>query len=239
MSDLFHEAVPDEWIDRIFAVMALCPQHTFIVVTKRSARMREYLSPPLMRLGTTPGRIGRHLHALASASKLNDVYVWLAQDRLIAWPLPNVWALVSVEDQTTADRRIPDLLATPAAVHGASYEPALGPVDLGSWTWHPAARADNSPGLDWVIVGGESGPSARPIHPDWARSVRDQCQAGGVAFFFKQWGEWAPQRAAGIYEGRARLNYSDGTCVIRIGKRAAGRLLDGRTWDEYPEAKNG
>jgi protein gp37 len=231
-SDLFHERLPDEAIDRVFAVMALCPQHTFLVLTKRPERMRVYLAG------------------------MTGVRTYLAGKR---WPLPNVWLGTSVEDQATADERIPHLLATPAAIRFASAEPLLGPIDfrlhqigetrIDSLFGRVQTRQrypDGGTGdysvpepyparLDWIIVGGESGPGARPMHPDWARSIRDQCQAAGVPFFFKQWGAWAPHRAAGIYERARRLDYTDGTSLICVGKLAAGRLLDGWEWSDWPQ----
>lgn len=189
MSDLFHDLVPDPFIDRVFAVMAMCPQHTFQVLTKR------------------PRRMARHLGDLASSVGTR----------------PNVWLGTSVEDQRAADERIPPLLATPAAVRFLSCEPLLGPLDLTGWLGAcPACGGAGCPdgwgfgrrcrgrGLDWVIAGGESGPEHRPLDLDWARSLRDQCGAAGAPFFFKQIG------------GRT--------------SKAGGRLLDGRTWDEFPEA---
>lgn len=135
--------------------------------------------------------------------------------------LPNVWLGVSVEDQQRADERIPWLLKTPAAVRFISAEPLLGPVDLNVEYGQGIGDLliDN---LDWVIVGGESGPKARPMQLNWARSLRDQCQGAGVAFNFKQWGEWLP-------------GFPDGSTMRRVGKKAAGRLLDGVLWDEYPK----
>lgn len=198
--DTFHENVPDEWIDRVMAVCALTPQHTHMILTKRSKRMREYFAA----VQDYPVRRTRIYAAIyAAGAKL------LAKDdprRRQAPPtfsLPNVWLGVSVEDQTRADERIPDLLATPAAVRFLSCEPLLGPVDLNHlFQDHPAhydalrGEYHNESGIhsthriDWVIAGGESGPDARPMHPDWARSLRDQCAAAGVPFHFKQWGEW-------------------------------------------------
>lgn len=258
MGDLFHEDVPDSWIDRVFAVMALCPQHTFQVLTKRSARMRAYLGYD----GTCiPFGIRQQAEILTGADC-----------GPLPISLPNVWLGVSAEDQTRADERIPNLLSTPAAVRFVSCEPLLGAVQLddlcdghkyidallGSW-WHddPGGCSKISRGhshLDWVICGGESGKDARPMHPDWARSVRDQCTAADVPFFFKQWGEWTPgenverqignvktaKRFAGSWiVSKENLAWSedhidDQPDLYRVGKKRAGRILDGRTWDEVP-----
>ncbi|SKS50647.1 DUF5131 family protein [Mycobacteroides abscessus] len=240
MSDLFHDKVPDEYIARVFAVMALAPQHTFQLLTKRHGRIRSLLNSAYFLQAV--GRVW--------AEPPSD---WpLPRDwRVPVWPLPNVWLGVSAEDQKRADLRIPALLDTPAAVRFVSAEPLLGPIDLHAdpigkdsvfWIGH----------LDLVIVGGESGPSARPMHPDWARSLRDQCVAAGVPFLFKQWGEFrpvlpsdgdvTPDRYVQCETGRSvdddgMWNVSGGHwCAMRrLGKKRAGRELDGRTWDQYPE----
>jgi protein gp37 len=258
--DLFHPAVPDEWIDRVFAVMALASQHTFQVLTKRPQRAAAYME---------------HLQApiywrdLAIASRKGGVALLGDMSFLRnhpTGPLRNVWLGTSVSDQASADLRIPHLLAAPAAVRFLSVEPMLGPVDLRRWIgtmpYIPGAstyvdqdghvRQDLGggllDGLDWIICGGESGPGARPMHPEWARSLRDQCVAAGVPFFFKQWGEWAPTdvmgiddlpqlrvlRSIGRGEDRLAHTFDDHTQMGRIGKRAAGRLLDGREWNEMP-----
>ncbi|KZE34121.1 phage Gp37/Gp68 family protein [Chelatococcus daeguensis] len=288
MSDLFHEAVPDEWIDRIFAVMALAPQHTFQVLTKRSGRMREYMNgiqSKIPFLGRMPlERI--HLEAAAhmegdggfmDALKDHGNVYSLYLD--VPWPLPNVWLGVSAEDQRRADERVPDLLATPAAVRFVSAEPLLGPIDFtaidgglrdGVRLIFDALEGGASDGdefitgifgqpdprLDWIIVGGESGPGARPMHPDWARSIRDQCAAAGVPFFFKQWGEWLDEQVAtamhlapdaamfdrfGAPKGPKWHPYEasdrNGGALIRVGKKSAGRLLDGREHNAMPEVR--
>lgn len=247
--DLFHENVPDDWIDRVFAVMAHAPHHTFQVLTKRPERAREYMTSH-----PDAGLMTRHSSVMSWA--VRDGH-WTPETPHVPWPLPNVWLGTSVEDQATADARIPDLLATPAAVVFLSCEPPLGPLTI-----NPRALAL----IDWIIVGGESGPNARPMHPDWARSLRDQCQAAGVAFHFNQWGEWAPDDGPApdardrIMAGECQAAYHDGTAwqvadhgfaidvgdarghgewVYRTGKRAAGRRLDGRTWDEFPEVQHG
>lgn len=197
MSDLFHKDVPDEYIARVFAVMALAPQHTFQVLTKRPGRMRSLF---------TSVDFWRTVGYICDDAGNPDV----APDRL--HPAPNVWLGVSVENQKWADVRIPELLATPAAVRFLSCEPLLGPVDLAPWLWEGVKQPTDygtgveydvapSYALDWVIVGGESGAGARPMHPAWARSLRDQCTAAGVPFLFKQWGEWAP--AGRCFDDRA------------------------------------
>lgn len=193
-ADLFHENVPDKWIDRVFAVMALCPQHTFQVLTKRSDRMREYLNTHRW-----------HIWAAIAREMLKTAPKWTRPTTVRGGdctPLPNVWLGVSVENQAAADERIPDLLATPAAVRWISAEPLLGVIDLHALCpehlagkinaidgWHKGHKCEK---LDWVVAGGESGSGARPMHPDWARSLRDQCAAAGTPFFFKQWGNWLP-----------------------------------------------
>lgn len=178
MSDLFHEDVPDAFIDQVFAVMAAARQHTFQILTKRADRMREYLSADKLEL----------LDRFDAAS--DDWTHGTCED---TWPLPNVWLGVSVEDQKYADERIPLLLQTPAAVRFISAEPLLGPVDLS------AIKRTRAEGymrpldgrfrtLDWVIVGGESGPGARPFDLAWPRSIVQQCKAAGVPVFVKQLG---------------------------------------------------
>lgn len=200
MSDLFHADVPDEFIARVFAVMAQTPQHSYQILTKRHGRMRSLLNSERFK-DQVALLIGEQLSALE----------WRGAD--LHWPRSNVWLGVSVEDQKRADLRIPALLDTPAAVRFLSCEPLLGPVNLnplgycwcgsGEDAWLCCARRP-----DWVIVGGESGAGARPMHPEWARSLRAQCQSAGVPFFFKQWGGRTP--------------------------KACGRDLDGRTHDEFP-----
>lgn len=258
MTDTFGDFVPDEFIDRQFAVMALTPQHTHLVLTKRARRMREYFT--VTGSNDDPDAVHQRILTAAydqlgekdrgEAERLRDLCE--ASDPPL--PLPNVWLGVSVEDQARADERIPDLLATPAAKRFISAEPLLGPVDLKA-VYLPCcceARAEycgpincdavGVPRLDWVIVGGESGPGARPMHPDWARSLRDQCAAAGVPFFFKQWGEYAPAPEAALdtFEkfrvrgARDNWIFNDGTAVDLVGKSRAGRLLHGREYSEFP-----
>jgi protein gp37 len=238
--DLFAESVPDEWIDRVFAVMALAPQHTFQVLTKRAKRMRKWAS--------APDRLSR----IAARA------FFMEGEFQPQWPLPNVWLGVSVEDQMRADERIPDLLATPAAVRFVSAEPLLGPIDFRRVSPNGVQLIDTLigrsttpdysgwPRLDWIIVGGESGPGARPMHPDWARAIRDQCAAAGVAFFFKQNGEWQhmPERAHFKEQFREEWRLVESgipgvrpALMFRVGKKRAGRLLDGYTHDDMPGSR--
>lgn len=260
MSDLFHDQVSDEYIAKVFAVMSIATQHTFQVLTKRHARMRSMLTG---RVQPRPGA-SMPFKFLVDVERMRMGYPVLSDsplaDGTYAWPLKNVWLGVSVENQQWADIRIPALLGTPAAVRFLSCEPLLGPVELlgrrylrpafcsqcgGEWNGHACgpthALLAHDRGIGWVIVGGESGPNARPIHPQWARDIRDQCVAAGVPFLFKQWGESAPlgQMTA---DGRAIAERRYRTCfapdemhqIVQVGKKAAGRELDGRTWDEYP-----
>ena len=252
-SDLFHERVPFEYIDRVFAVMALCPQHRFLVLTKRPERMREYLSDKKWHPDDSYTYTRDHL-VEGQAQRLYEERMgecareWLA----VHWPLPNVWLGTSAEDQATADARVPELLACPAAGRFISAEPLLGEIDLGAyvisssryhmcmdvrgairnksfdglqhpdgtamtrrqaedalWKIHatgakviPAGSCDDfddqvgcrghkNPGIDWVIVGGESGVVARPCEIGWVRRVVEQCKRAGVPVFVKQLGKRA------------------------------------------------
>ncbi|MDR3485406.1 MAG: phage Gp37/Gp68 family protein [Bradyrhizobium sp.] len=298
MTDLFADFVPDEWIHKMFAVMALCPQHTFQILTKRPERMRKYMS----RGGADAMRfhIGVAAHFLTNTRSDFDARFLKDGPAAIAinyWPLPNVWLGVSCEDQATADARVPDLLATPAAVRFVSAEPLLGRIDFNCisredpkpprYRWNESALygcvtpwatgqswaelAGAMPRLDWIIVGGESGPGARPMHPDWVHSIRDQCADAGVPFFFKQWGDYLPvgqhlpghgkiSGATAVRPGRRKLHFAgpskgepkyafaekgvgaastnDGRLTFRIGKKAAGRLLDGVEWNQMPEVRS-
>lgn len=252
MSDMFHDDVPDTFLDQVFAVMALCPLHTFQVLTKRARRMRDYMSDG--------GRAARVLDLVR-----NDELGYRAGgDNLPrqSWPFQNVLIGVSVEDQVTADERTPLLLQTPAAVRWISAEPLLGPVNIQSAINRmPWKIGGGDAGLHWVVVGGESGPKARPMHPDWVRSLRDQCAAAGVAFLFKQWGEWIPyehdaqppflhSQHGDFFDGHGLPDFESGEGEMqrewhsdwsiqlisrRVGKKAAGRLLDDMKHDERPE----
>lgn len=297
MGDLFHEDVPDKFIDKIFAVMAFCREHTFQVLTKRPERMREYLSCP-----TYSNRVAKIIF-------LNFAHQLICgQD----WPsLPNVWLGTSASNRPELNENVKHLLQCPAAVRFVSIEPMLGPVDVSPYTgpysclqcgyvganpgiehclnceavinsdegcpecgpnagyyelcpecgadsWGHATTEEGQVLLDWVIVGGETGPGARPMHPDWVRGVRDQCIAANVPFFFKQWGAWKRDLFGRVMDSHivfapdgtqlvladltdvGELNQArrlSDTCMSRVGKKAAGRLLDGQEWNEMPERK--
>jgi protein gp37 len=235
MGDLFHESIPDEWIDHAFAVMALCPQHTFQVLTKRVERMWRYLSD----LNNTCERDDRIASLVRRVSDDDEICL------KIRWPLRNLWLGISAERQQEADERIPLLLQTPAAIRFVSAEPLLGPIDLGNLregTFDAITGCGNrerltvwedTPRLDWVIVGGESGPGARPMEAAWARSIRDQCDAAGAAFFFKQWGRYVPDGQT-IASGRKIITKQDEAEYASLPKALAGRMLDGVEHSEFP-----
>ena len=197
MGDLFHEKVPFDWIDRVFAVMALSPQHTFQVLTKRPERMAKYCAAE-----GVAGRIAEAAKMLCKASPPPEVFAIYGMGPAKAdgqpefgyrwfinrWPIPGLWLGTSCENQAAADARIPHLLRCPAAIRFLSCEPLLGDVNIDKTNWFYGDCRDDSGQVDWVIVGGESGPKARPCDIAWIRSIRDQCTAAGVACFVKQLG---------------------------------------------------
>ena len=222
MSDLFHHNIPFEYVDKVFAVMALTPQHTYQILTKRPERMAEYFK--------------HECHFFDYPTAETSCRVWntaldLGGKYETTWPLPNVWLGTSVEDQKSADERIPHLLNCPAAVRFLSMEPLVGRVQV---------DVSHMRGLDWIIVGGESGRKATPMHPDWVRSLRDQCANEGVAFFFKQWGQWCPPEEYSFATGSPDLSsckrfvFPDGQEMYKVGKHHSGNTLDGRTHLEFP-----
>ncbi len=246
MSDLFHADVPDEFIDQVLAIVGLSfvmgRGHVFQVLTKRPERMLSYF-----RNKETVYRVTKAMKRLGPADGLPG------ENSPPAWPLPNLWLGVSVEDQATANERIPLLVETPAAVRWISAEPLLGSIDLRKagaiYSDYNHEAAWDAADFDWLVTGGESGPNARPMQIAWARQMRDQCKKVGVlpAFFFKQWGEWAPA-LSGMYfcsldgnvdfdvraGGKDTLDLGNGVGAVRIGKRKAGRMLVGVLHDEYP-----
>lgn len=219
MSDLFHKDVPFSFVADVFNVMRHAYKHTFQVLTKRPERMAQFF-----------------------AEWIKPGYVY-----------DNVWLGTSVENQEQADKRIPELLKVPARVRFLSCEPLLGPLDIYEWIssywdasiFNPVTKTQGSfvgaetqreNGLHWIICGGESGHGARPMHPDWARALRDQCQSAGVAYHFKQWGAWVPECQGvnfDVWDGHASA-FNPPNQVYRVGKHAAGRLLDGKEWNEMP-----
>ena len=211
LCDVFDNAVPDEWRVELFELMSVTPHLDWLLLTKRIGNAAKML--PKDRRG--------------------DPLSWGG-----GWS--NVWLGATICNQEEADRDIPKLLATPAAVRFVSMEPLLGPIDLAQacakyhWTdgggfWYSATPRL----LDWTIVGGETGKHARPLHPSWVRSLRDQCQHARIPFCFKQWGEYVEWDGSQSPSPSARMD--DMTPVVWVGKKSAGRLLDGRTWEEVPE----
>ena len=207
LADVFDNAVPDAWRMDLFKLIADTPHLDWLMLTKRIGKVHSYTQ----RDGLAFDLIG-------------DGRVWLG---------------ATICNQKEADRDIPKLLAVPARVRFLSMEPLLGPVDVFSTITGELLHVSGNeyePGwLDWIIVGGESGPGARPMHPDWARGLRDQCKAGDVPFLFKQWGEWLGAHQDGAYDHKPiELNATDSS--VRVGKKAAGRLLDGAQHDGFPTA---
>jgi len=227
MTDWQADFVPDEFRDRMLAVMAATPQHTYLSLTKRADRQRQYLIDPKLW-----GRVIAWTRT-ANLYRAQVVAESAHQQMLERVPLKNLWLGVSAENQQYWDERVEYLRATPAALRWVSAEPLLGPIKAPTqlrtvWRTPPCVKHARYelecldckgmqriqiPGVDWLVVGGESGPKARPMHPEWARSLRDRCQGARIPFFFKQWGG--------------------------VDKKAAGRLLDGREWSEYPETTGG
>ena len=220
-SDLFHKDVPDEFIGQVFSAMWNYAQHTYYILTKRPERVLELLE------GTPP-------EGLADFNSTN---------------FPHVLVGISAEDQAAAEKRLPLLTQLPLASSQlfVSAEPLIGPLDLSKWLDR----------LGWVIAGGESGKHARPMHPDWPRHLRDQCEEARVSYHFKQWGEFTPElpgaEAEKIEEANGplyRLKPSkarksvptltqDGTTFYRVGRRKAGRILDGQYWNARSGADDG
>ena len=220
LGDLFHEDVPFNFIDKIFSVIERNKRHTFIILTKRPENAKVYYD-----------------------------------DRGISKPYLNVWFGISAENQETADIRVPVLLQIPAIVRFVSAEPLLGYINLskikiGDISYIDALKGfgygEMVPGhsifyhrISWVIVGGESGNKARPMHPDWAISLRNQCDSAGIPFFFKQWGEWAPAHSLQCnfpeFKGKTWYVFDPGTSVCKIGKKKAGNKLDGKVYNEHPK----
>lgn len=216
LADVFDNAVPGEWRTDLWALIRATPHLDWLLLTKRISNALEMLPPDW-----------------------GDGY-------------PNVWLMATVTNQTEADRDIPKLLSVPAVVRGLSMEPLLGPVRLDKPNPVPSRYDDHGNGvewieeatwlwrggIDWVVVGGETGVKGRPLHPIWVRNLHDQCKAGGVPFLFKQWGEWAPNCLCNrpyACVTTKRPEPGNMGVMFRCGKKAAGRLLDGQLHDGYPE----
>lgn len=223
MGDIFHESVLTAWLDEILVMTRMASHHKYLFLTKRPNRMKNYF-------------------------------------RDISEMPENIWCGVTVCNQKEADEKISVLMQIPAAVRFVSIEPMLGPIDLSralgieysdNLEMYLPHVSGQHPKLDWVIVGGESGPGARPMYPDWVKLIRDQCAAAEVPFFFKQWGEWAPGECVEDSIGKYKTCYFDGDewiecsddwiseqdygpIMYRTGKKKAGRLFDGKMHDEYP-----
>jgi protein gp37 len=280
MSDIFHESLSIQTIAEIYAIFFLAHWHTFQVLTKRADRMRDVLTSDEFKEELC-NAVNRMHHLFI---KPLEQTLYFDAEILQELPLKNVWQIVSVEDQPNADERIPYLLQTPAFIRGLSCEPLIGAIDLTKLLmirsdndlkpdvtinslkgWHGGFNRPEVTKIDWVICGGESGSKARPMHPDWARSLRDQCNTAGVPFFFKQWGEYGTvyqplfkmyhsylhfTQKDWVNKGDACLSIDGTTCkrgkdfqecaypvaiMQRIGKKEAGRLLDGKEWNEMPK----
>lgn len=256
MSDLFHPSVPFEFIDQVFEVIAKNPRHIFQILTKRPKRMSEFFK--------WQGEKIKDLGFDSIPTQSDDPLDYIDA-------LPNAWLGTSVENQEAADERIPHLLNCPAAVRFLSCEPLLGPLNF-RWTNYAVKASglsyrgylelhgsinqyESLKGIHQVIVGGESGHKARPMHPDWARSLRDQCQKAGVDYFFKQWGTWVSEfhpeadpstmktddsfvthtdRYGKEVDPQEKAEDYYGEYMIKVGKKKAGRKLDGREWNQSP-----
>lgn len=242
LADVFDNQVPEVWRRDLFKLIAETPDLDWLLLTKRIGNAGDMIANALLQ---QPG----------------------LESHVPRWPWPNIWLGATITSKEEACRDIPKLLAVPAKVRFLSMEPLLGPVSFEGMFANPADVRDGTnalEALDWVIVGGESGPGARPMHTAWARSMRDQCQAAGVPFLFKQWGEWLPWHhfgCAGVDDPPEQTKFKtmefiagewidvgypdcwaskdgeidDMQCVGRVGKKAAGRLLDGVEHNGFPE----
>ena len=237
LSDWLDEEVPIEWFADLLDQISKTPNFDRLLLTKRPENFMNRMAE------------AKH-YAQCKRDSILGLYIfrWMYGEDVPE----NVWIGTTVENQEMANKRIPELLEIPTKVRFLSCEPLLDPVDLthiriGNDQWFPMQH------INWVICGGESGSRARPMHPDWARSLRDQCQADGVPFFFKQWGEWGPDdlsyvHASGntpkrcwMHSNGAILDWRgpyppDYTQMLRYGKSSSGRLLDGREWNEFPKS---
>jgi protein gp37 len=237
MGDLFHEAVSVEQLDRVFGLMASQRKHTFLLLTKRPERMAEYLR----------GIYDDPKQALRFGNSDPNNTMLVAASMRRGRPLPNVWLGVTAENQLRVDQRLPVLLQIPAAGRFISVEPMLGQIKLPQvcdhgacmdWGNHPCDN-DTCPSrkLDWVICGGESGPGARPMTPEWVKDLANQCHFAGVSFFFKGWGDWAPNCLCDTKQPHktALRPFPGHGVMFRCGKAKSGHLHQGEEWQEIPQ----
>lgn len=244
MSDLFHDAVPESYIDKFFAVAALTQQNTYQLLTKRAERARDYLQRLQARaVEVTSGLLeDADVYPFPKGSLQWREASYKIELAIADGPLKNVHMGVSAENQAMAKRRVAALVEAPAAIRWISIEPMLGPIDLTPWLQR---QCDGMPVIHWVVVGGESGPNSRPMHPAWPRALEEQCAGAKVAFLFKQWGSWVGgtgsksgwiylQNGAHTCGDKNTHEWGDGTISQNVGKKVAGRMLDGVQHDGYP-----
>lgn len=217
LADWLDETAPAEWLFDLITLIYKTPNLDWLLLTKRPENFTSRLRAAAAQCTVDPLDI------------TDRIYAWIEGSRI--WR--NIWIGTTVENQNAADERIPHLLSIPARVRFLSCEPLLGPVEIDE---HLDDQLDGgyvlgSSPIQWVICGGESGPRARPMNPAWARSLRDQCLAACVPFLFKQWGEWEPRT---LLTGNGDYVFDDGQIMARVGRVAAGRMLDGRQWDQVP-----
>ena len=267
MGDLFHENTMETWIDKVMVMIALNPKHIFIILTKRAKRMAEYFSRPKEKIVEAWEKACYDIGLSDSNDDIDSPACFIynrafgyTKKSTTGWPLTNMWLGVTAENKAAANERIPALLKIKAAVKFVSVEPMLGPVNLSIWFYSGFMEPPFDDCVDWVICGGESGPGARPMHPDWVRSLRDQCKEAQVPFFFKQWGEWQngscfKEKVKHLFmldDGQA-FGYSIETGMVeiknvsseywnkhtpvtvsKVGRKQSGNLLDGVRYETYP-----
>ena len=221
LSDWLDDEVPVEWLVDLLNLIDSTQNLDWLLLTKRPQNWKRRIMDAL---------------AKAPEGSLRIAYEWVGCNN----PPKNVWIGTTVENQEMAERRIPMLLSIPAKIRFLSCEPLLGPlkidhIRIGDNQWFPLQH------IHWVIAGGESGGNARPMHPDWVRSLRDQCRAADISFLFKQWGEWVSVDQIRYLEDSAPLTqkykghkHSDGCLMLRVGKKSTGRILDGSIHHDFP-----
>lgn len=230
LADWLDDEVPIEWLADLLELIEATPHLDWLLLTKRPQNWRERMINVQARMLRDVGEVD---------DRYSDGSYQFVKDWLLGNAPENVWIGTTVENQEQADLRIPKLLEIPAKVRFLSCEPLLGPVDLAFTCFNGADSFGTMPGIDWVICGGESGHGARAMHVEWARSLRDQCKEAEVPFLFKQWGEWLPMSQFSVSNegGCMKHPFSGNSGYLMCGKKKAGRLLDGREWNEFPKGK--